>query len=351
MASIDVESFAHRVLRDMSSAVLVLDRNGEIIYLNAPAAAIFETDESGEVGEPDVIREQLLRIIENSYNDDFNEYIFQAIYQKHTTHIGRVRFQALSGRKYVFRISSSYLENRKENKGEIVVTLEDVTQEVELQQKVKDSSVTFTVFLFGYTIWMVIYALWVFLKQPVSADAMTGGVEVLAVVMMIFILRYTSLTTHDLGITLAEPARTVRVSLLIAACSVVILCVLKAVIRIFDPSAFSPEAPFFDISRFGLRQIAYVFTAGIQEFLARSVVQGNLKRVMAGRHKAVGSIVLSSLIFSTMHMHLGFLFMAGALILASLEGILYEKQQSILGVWIVHWVFGVSGTLLCLIDH
>ena len=42
---------------------------------------------------------------------------------------------------------------------------------------------------------------------------------------------------------------------------------------------------------------------------------------------------------------------AGAVILAGLEGILYEKQQNIFGVWIVHWAFGVTGTLLCLIDH
>ena len=43
--------------------------------------------------------------------------------------------------------------------------------------------------------------------------------------------------------------------------------------------------------------------------------------------------------------------MLGAARLAGLEGILYEKQQSIYGVWIVHWVFGVTGTLLHIIDH
>ena len=43
--------------------------------------------------------------------------------------------------------------------------------------------------------------------------------------------------------------------------------------------------------------------------------------------------------------------MAGAAVLAGLEGILYEKQQNILGVWIVHWAFGVTGPLLYLIDH
>ncbi|MBQ6541591.1 MAG: CPBP family intramembrane metalloprotease [Lachnospiraceae bacterium] len=61
--------------------------------------------------------------------------------------------------------------------------------------------------------------------------------------------------------------------------------------------------------------------------------------------------MLSSFIFAALHIHLGFIFMVGAAILAGLEGILYEKQQNIFGVWIVHWVFGVSGTLLCLIDH
>ncbi len=61
--------------------------------------------------------------------------------------------------------------------------------------------------------------------------------------------------------------------------------------------------------------------------------------------------MLSSLIFSGLHIHFGFLFMEGAAVLAGLEGILYEKHQNILGVWIVHWAFGVTGTLLCLIDH
>ena len=65
----------------------------------------------------------------------------------------------------------------------------------------------------------------------------------------------------------------------------------------------------------------------------------------------LGASMLSSFIFAALHIHLGFIFMVGAAILAGLEGIFYEKQQNIFGVWIVHWVFGVSGTLLCLIDH
>ena len=70
-----------------------------------------------------------------------------------------------------------------------------------------------------------------------------------------------------------------------------------------------------------MRQILYVFTAGIQEFLARSVIQGNLNRIIITKHTSFVAIVLSSLIFAALHIHFGFLFMVGAAILAGLEGL------------------------------
>ena len=216
---------------------------------------------------------------------------------------------------------------------------------------IKDSSKTFSAFLFAYCGWMIVYALWQYLGQPVSTDVMTHGVEVLGFLMFFYILGNTSLTWKDLGIKTEAPWKTVRTALIIAVCAVVFMCIGKAVIRLFAPNAFGPEYPFFDIRAFGIRQIIYVFTAGVQEFLARSVIQGNLRRIMVGRHVGAAAIVISSMSFATLHIHLGLMFMLGAALLAGLEGILYEKQQSIYGVWIVHWVFGVTGTLLHIIDH
>ncbi|MBR5381372.1 MAG: PAS domain-containing protein [Oscillospiraceae bacterium] len=40
-------SFSERVLRDMSSAVLVLDKKGGIVYANAPASRMLELEENG----------------------------------------------------------------------------------------------------------------------------------------------------------------------------------------------------------------------------------------------------------------------------------------------------------------
>ncbi len=338
--------FSERVLRDMSSAVLVLDGKGRIVYVNGPAARMLEVDEGYR---EDRVRFPLLE--DNEYNDGFHEAILAALYDKEETTVKKVAYMAPSGKKYVFRLSSSYLREAETEEAQLVVTLSDETVAEEMTRKFNDSSNTFTTFLFGFCGWILLYALWEFLGRPVAADYMTHGVELLGILMLIFILHRTSLTWRDLGVTTNAPGKTLGTALLVALCAFAFLCGLKGVCRLIDPGCFEPEAPFLDLSRFGPRQVLYVFTAGIQEFLARSVVQGNLKRITPGRHTGALSILLSSCIFAALHIHLGFLFMAGAVILAGLEGILYEKQRTILGVWLVHWVFGVSGTLLCLIDH
>lgn len=216
---------------------------------------------------------------------------------------------------------------------------------------IKDSSKTFSAFLFAFCCWMIVYALWQYLGQPVPTDVMTHGVEVLGFLMFFYILKATSLTWKDLGLKTEQPWKIVRTGLIVAACAVAVMFAAKAIIRVFAPNAFGPEYPFFDIRAFGIRQIIYILTALVQEFLARSVIQGNLRRIMTGRHVGAAAIILSSLVFATLHIHLGLFFMLGAAVLAGLEGILYEKQQSIYGVWVVHWVFGVTGTLLHYIDH
>ena len=336
--------FSGRVLRDMSSAVLVLDTKGSIVYVNRPASKILEIDEGSEVRPFD-------SLIDNDYNDGFSDAVLDALYDRDEVTRRRVRFMAASGKKYVLLMTSSYLKAEEEGEDRLVITISDLTEMEQIREKFTDSSMTFSTFLFAFCGWMLVYALWEFLKRPIAADFMTHGVEVMGLIMLIFIIRSTSLTWKDLGIGNDEPGKTVKTALIVAFCAVLFLALLKAGIRLFDPTAFEPDAPFFDISRFGIRQIIYIFTAGIQEFLARSVMQGNLRRISPSKHRGLYAILLSSFIFAALHIHFGFLFMIGSAILAGLEGILYDKQNSLLGVWIVHWAFGVGATLLCLIDH
>ena len=339
--------FATRVLRDMSSAVLVLDHKGQVVYVNEPASKMLEI--SLEKDENLIL---LKRLRTQSYNDGFGDYVFNAIFDKQNTHNSTINYMAPSGRKYVFYMSSSYLVDSNDEPL-VVITLDDETEKEALKQKLRDSSKTFVLFLSFFCSWILIYALWMQLKQPVAGQWMTIGVEVMAILMLVYMLKFTSLTRRDLGIGISkkELIKTLKVAGIVAVCAVIFLFLLKFVARLIVPDSFGPEFPFFDITKFGINQVLYIFTAGIQEFLARSVMQGNLERIIESKHSGVTAIIVSALIFAALHVHFGFLFMVGAAILAGLEGILYYKQKNIYGVWLVHWTFGVSGTLLSLIDH
>lgn len=343
------ESFPERVLRDMSSAVIVLNRKGEIEYMNAPASAMLEIGEDYHKKKI-----MLLRFLDNaqgSYNDSFNEGIFAALYDKDITTVRKVPYKAPSGKKYIVRMSSSYLKDAESEDALLVITLNDETVADEMTRKFNDSSITFTVFLFGFSIWIIVYGLWEYLGQPISADSMTRGVEILGVLILIFILKFTSLTWRDLGITTKGTAKVIKTALIVSALVFVAMCALKEAIIMIDPDRFDASIPFFDFNHIEIREILYVFTAGIQEFLARSVMQENLERIIAGRYRSVLAILLSSCMFAALHIHLGFVFMIGAAVLGGLEGILYEKQHNIIGVWIVHWTVGFVAALLWLTSH
>ncbi len=341
------EAYPARVLRDMAAGVLVIDRKGRIVYLNAPASAMLELPGGTQLSAP-------VRALSSAggENDRFIDYILEAVREKDVTHKGTVPFTAASGKQYVFRMSSSYLQSDNaaaEGGPEIVVTFTDETVAEEMRRKYNDSSRCFAIAIFCICIWVLIYALWEMTGRKVSVDLLTHGTEVMGLIMMLFIFRYTSFTTRELGITMDDPKKTVLTGLAVSAAAVGFLALVKFSARLFDPTLFGGSAPFIDFGLFTWRQAAYILTAGIQEFIARSIMQNNIRRISVGKNPAASAIILSSLMFAALHIQHGFLFMAGAAVLGALEGILYEKQQNIFGVWIVHWFFGVAGTLLSLV--
>ena len=127
-------SFAQRVLQDMNSGVLVLSKQGKIIYSNKPARKMLELSDDDERNEDffasimDITKQNDIK--EADYNDDFNEYIFQSVYSRDVTHNGRVKYMTPNGYKRVFVMSSSFLENNEDSEqSQIVITLCDVTKE------------------------------------------------------------------------------------------------------------------------------------------------------------------------------------------------------------------------------
>jgi membrane protease YdiL (CAAX protease family) len=98
----------------------------------------------------------------------------------------------------------------------------------------------------------------------------------------------------------------------------------------------------------------YVVLAAVQEFLVRGVLQGSLQEFLTGRHVIWKSILISNLLFSTLHLHLSVSFALMAFLPGLFWGWLYSRHRTLIGVTISHiligaWIFyflGVHGILL-----
>ncbi|WP_408071560.1 CPBP family intramembrane glutamic endopeptidase [Butyrivibrio sp. JL13D10] len=217
-----------------------------------------------------------------------------------------------------------------------------------MEQKFHDASALLAILMSGICAWLMFYALWKTLGRPFSIAFMVQAEDALGIFLFIEAYRHTSFSWSDLGLWTDEPAKVVKQALIICALGFAGLCLVKYVGQLYDPSLFRTEHGFFDIHRFNLYQVLYLFTAFIQEFIARSALQSNLKRI-AIRNKSAYSIIQASIIFAMFHIQYGFFFMIGAATLGGLLGIMFDRQKTLLGVWIVHWFLGVAAYLLGII--
>jgi membrane protease YdiL (CAAX protease family) len=338
MKEINNETFERRVLKEIGSSVVVLDSKGMIQYINAPASILFEMSNDIAPGEV-----HFTTGINNAYNDKFCEYILNAIYKKDKSHRGTIKYLSPSGKKHVFRISASYLESQDY----VIITIDDLTFESNLLERINNSTIIFSLFLFIMGAWVMFCALWYKKGKNIPEDILTIFVEILGVFIFLFILKFTHLSLKEMGILNENNKKAIKEGLIISGICTVVMFAIKIVGRMIDPNLFRPERPFFYFVP--MVALSYVFTSLVQEFLARCVVQFNLERIIQGKYKEVVAIVLSGLLFSTLHVYYGFDFMFAAALLAMLEGIIYAKQQSLISIWIVHYVFGIVGMSLGLV--
>lgn len=331
----NTNSLENKILQDIYSSVLVLDSKGMIQYINAHASRLLEISDKIEPGTVHFTAKNA-----NSYNDKFCEYILDAIYKKKEKHIGTVKFVSPSGKKHAFRISSSYLEDQDY----IVITIDDLTLESTLIEKVKNSTYIFSVFLFVMGFWVLFCEFWDMTGRKIPQDILTIIVEILGILIFIFILVFTHLPLKELGILTNHNKKDIKEALIISAVCSALMFIIKIVGRKIDPTLFKPERAFFFFDP--IVALTYIKTAGVQEFLARCVVQFNLERIIMGKYKEPVAIILSGLLFSTLHIYYGFEFMVCAALLAMIEGVVYAKQKSLISIWIVHYVFGIVGMSL-----
>ncbi len=207
--------------------------------------------------------------------------------------------------------------------------------ENELDRQNKDSLFSLFVFLCAENLWIILVALWDMLGKPILEEYLTIGVEAIAALMFVVILKFTRLDIHKMGVTKKNLKPTLKRAGIISAAAVVIMLAIKLLTQRGQPFIY-----------WELYDALYPFTAVLQEFLARGFLVTTLVSINPTKNRKHIAVVCSSLLFASLHLYYGFFFMVGAGLLSVLLGYCYLKDENIWGVSIIHFVIGTVGVML-----
>lgn len=89
--------------------------------------------------------------------------------------------------------------------------------------------------------------------------------------------------------------------------------------------------------------IYVLIVAPLQEFLARGGLQGPLEEFLSSRYRIPLAILVSNLLFSTLHLFMSLEIGLLVFIPGIYFGWLYSRTHNLLGVWIAHAIVGTIG--------
>ena len=332
-----------RILRDIDDSVLALDGRGHIIYMNRQCQALLDLDDSA-LGRTYA---EVFFGEEKKENDSFHQLVVDAVYKKEQTHVGAVTFTDKNNRKKHLRLTSSFLKNEEEQEsGGVVLVLSDITETEVLRKKRYDSTVLFSCVIACVCLYLILLATLDFMKISVPTAVLTQVIDAVVFVGSIVLYKKTDFTFDELGLKIRDVKGTLFSSLGVSALFIALLSVVKLILLKTVPGFFAADAPFWNWNLGLYNWTSYLFTCVVQEFLARSMIYGSIKKMFDGKHSVAAAIILSSLLFGAVHLAHGFVYMMCAIILLGSLGGLYEKHRNIWGVALIHYVLGEAATCL-----
>lgn len=332
-----------RILRDIDDSVIALDGRGNIIYMNPQCRSLLNLDEVaiGRTYAEVFFDEQ------KKENDLFHQFVIDAVYKKEQAHSGSVTFTDKNNKTKHLRITSSFLKNEDEGEsGGVVLVMSDITETEILRKKKHDASIVFTCVTACVCLYLILLAALEFMKISVPTKALTQVINAMVFVFAIILYKKTNFTFDELGLKIHSVKGTFVSSIAIALSVVILLIVAKLALLKLAPDFFAPNTPFWNWGIGWYPWISYIFTSVIQEFLARSMIYGSIKKMFDGKRSVIAAMALSSLLFGAVHIAHGFMYMMAAIILLGALGGLYEKHQNIWGVAIIHFVLGHAANCL-----
>ena len=169
--------------------------------------------------------------------------------------------------------------------------------------------------------------------------------ELLALLLVIYMIFWAGLTLEGLGLTLKNWQRSVLEALGVSAAAVIALVLIKVAVNRVAPGIFS-ELDVVNLHYFAPSYVTYAAIAPLHEFIARGAVQSTLERLFEGQYKRLMAIVATSCLFGTLHVFTSFSLGVVALVSSLVWGWMFSRHKSLVGVSLSHFLVGdLSGLM------
>lgn len=327
-----------KIFENMSDGIMTVNNKGQITYMNSACEHIFSTS----INElKDKSFEEYF--LSNKKNRAFNKLFLNTINKNAVTQKTTVKYQHDDTVQY-FTLDISLIQmddtipDRYDAFPGMIILFDDITEQYQLTQHKHDCAYIFAGLILCISLYLSLWSLLQFtMKLSLKTSFYTLMIEGMAFLLFLEVLFCTSLSMRDVGLipkrSTLKKNLTETVCLMLAGC--VFLVFLKLILTLLG---FQIKSRFIGGSFHGA--YTYLLTAFIQEFLARGVIQTSVKSLMQVKYQKAFGVLLTSLLFSLMHLPFGFIFMLGAFALSLVLGYLYERHGNLWGCAILHWSCG-----------
>lgn len=329
------------ILHDLSDCVMVIDRSGSITYVNSAGSELLglSADNYGSS------LEAVLMASGKKENDGLYRLYLEAAGNKGSKRFGTAKYSS-GDIKRDFEVSA---ESHTET-GDTVLIFNDISERVKLEEHNRFSSIVVAVFFFVLCFSVILYNFFEYYMPGQISPSLFAVIEEIIAIIMVVLVPF--LTGHHYAPIIpkgADHKRDLKVGGILFVAVFVVLVILKLILLALNSQVIDRSLPFINFKAWDLSYTLYPFTVFIQEILSRVIMQESLEEVFAGKHAVAFSIIISSLIFSALHLNYGFIMMLGSFILLSVFGIVYSKTRNILPLCFVHFSLGTFGGLLGII--
>ncbi|HAT1659513.1 TPA: cyclic nucleotide-binding domain-containing protein [Legionella pneumophila] len=181
-------------------------------------------------------------------------------------------------------------------------------------------------------------------------------------IAIIAAMRFTGLPYSRFGITLKNSWKNTLEAVLLTIPVMILLLMIKAffiigINNLNETSLFSGAELFSENQQIDWRyyitiMFLYSLFAPVQELMTRSALQSTFFLFLPGEKlfRKWNAILLSNLIFATMHTHLGLNYTSLTFIAGLFWGWLFHRQQSLIGVSVSHIILGVWSMFIVGLD-